>query len=235
MTDDEQRVSEAALAWARANKKSFAKTFTDTSKYPGEERPVSVFMAGSPGAGKTELSKALAGYWGDRFLRIDPDDFRSVLPGYNGSNSWLFQPAISVLLSRVLDLAFVQQQSFLLDGTLSHLKTATENVERAIRKQREVLLMYVYQEPIQAWGFVQAREVAEGRRIPPDRFVEQFFGARDVVNQLKVKFGSAIQVDVIFKDIDGKNRRFEANVSDLNRAAPISYSREDVERIVRTT
>ncbi len=92
----------------------------------------------------------------------------------------------------------------------------------------------MYQEPLQAWTFVQAREVSEGRNIPPERFVEQFFGARNVVNQLKVKFGTAIQVDVIFKDIDGKNRRFEANISDLNHAAPISYSREDVERIVRS-
>lgn len=228
------RISEEALTWARSNKKAFARTFTDTSKYPGEERPVSVFMAGSPGAGKTEVSKALAAYFGDGFLRIDPDEFRMVLPGYNGTNSWLFQAAVSVLLGKVLDLAFDQRQSFLLDGTLSNLKTATENVERSLAKKREVLLMYVYQEPLQAWGFVQAREIAEGRRIPPDRFVDQFFGARNVVNELKVKFGQAIQVDVIFKDIDGKNRRFEANVSDLNHAAPISYSRDDVERIVRS-
>lgn len=234
MTDDEQRISDEALAWARSNKKPFARALTDRTRYPGEEHPVSVFMAGSPGAGKTEVSKALVNRLGDGFLRIDPDEFRVKIPGYNGTNSWLFQAAVSVLLGKVLDFAFEQKQSFLLDGTLSNLKTATENVERSLDKSREVLLMYVYQEPLQAWTFVQAREVAEGRRIPPNRFVDQFFGAHDVVNQLKVKFRSSIQVDVIFKDIDGKNRRFEANISDLNRAAPISYSREDVERIVRT-
>lgn len=234
MTDDEKRISDEALAWARANKKPFGRALSDPKRYPGEEDPVSVFMAGSPGAGKTEVSKALANELGDGFLRIDPDEFRSALPGYNGTNSWLFQGAVSVLLGKVLDFAFDQKQSFLLDGTLSNLKTATENVERALSKGRKILLLYVYQEPLQAWTFVQAREVSEGRNIPPERFVEQFFGARDVVNQLKVKFGTAIQVDVIFKDIDGKNRRFEANISDLNHAAPISYSREDVERIVRS-
>ncbi len=234
MTEDEKRISDEALAWARANKKNFARALTDPKKYPGESNPVSVFMAGSPGAGKTEVSKALATGLGDGFLRIDPDEFRAELPGYNGTNSWLFQPAVSVLLGKVLDLVFDQKQSFLLDGTLSNLKTATENVERSLSKNRDVLVMYVYQEPLQAWTFVQAREAAEGRRIPPDRFVDQFFGAREVVNQLKVKFKQSIHVDVIFKDIDGKNRRFEANISDLNLAAPISYSREDVERIVRS-
>lgn len=204
MTDLETKISETALAWARANKKAFARAFTDKNKYPGEENPVSVFMAGSPGAGKTEVSKALAAGLGGGFLRIDPDDFRTDLPGYNGTNSWLFQAAVSVLLGKVLDMAFEQRQSFLLDGTLSSLRTATENVERSLSKGRDVLILYVYQEPDQAWRFVQAREASEGRRIPPDRFVDQYFGARDVVNQLKVKFDQSILVDVIFKDIDGK-------------------------------
>ncbi|WP_382321318.1 zeta toxin family protein [Hydrogenophaga sp. UC242_50] len=232
MTDEEKLISDTALVWARANKKSFARALADPQKYPGEAQPVSVFMAGSPGAGKTEVAKALTALFRERVLHIDPDDFRSALPGYNGKNSWLFQAAVSVLLGKVLDLAFEQKQSFLLDGTLSNMKTSTENVERAVKKGREVLLLYVYQEPLQAWRFVQAREEAEGRNIPPARFVDQFFGARDVVNELKVKFGPSVQVDVIFKDIDGKNRRFEANISDLNHAAPIPYSREDVERIV---
>lgn len=221
------------MAWARANKKSFAKTQADPVKYPGEEQPVSVFMAGSPGAGKTEISKALAGELGAGFLRIDPDEYRSAIPGYNGANSWLFQGAVSVLVGKVLDTAFDQRQSFLLDGTLSDLEKAVQNVERSLRKGRVVQVVYVYQEPDQAWRFVQAREKAEGRRIPADRFIKQFFGAHDVVSQLKVKFGSDIGVDVIFKDIDGGNRKYLANLSDLKRDAPIKYSVADVEAMVK--
>ncbi|KAA9181985.1 MULTISPECIES: zeta toxin family protein [Delftia] len=230
MTNDQVR--EAAEAWARANKRAFARELTDPQKFPGEESPVSVFMAGSPGAGKTEISKALSAELGDGFLRIDPDDFRAKIPGYTGDNSWLFQGAISILLSRVLDCVFTQKQSFLLDGTLSNLKQATANVERALAKRRSVLIMYVYQDPMQAWEFVKAREATEGRKIPPDRFVEQFFGAHSVVNELKVKFGSQIQIDVILKDIDGKNRRYMANVSDLTVVAPIPYSSEQIMKVV---
>lgn len=230
MTDDEIKI--AAEDWARANKKTFAKALTDTKRYPGEVNPVSVFMAGSPGAGKTESAKALVSNLGDGFLRIDPDEFRQHIPGYTGSNSWLFQGAVSILLSRVLDCAFDQKQSFLLDGTLSNLDQAVMNVERALRKQRDVLIMYVYQEPAQAWEFVVAREEQEGRRIPPERFVEQFFAAHSVVDALKVKFGPAISVDVILKDIDGKDRRYMGNVSSLQTALPIPYTRSDLMKIV---
>lgn len=230
MADDE--IKAAAEEWARRNKKLFAKALTDTARYPGEESPVSVFMAGSPGAGKTETSKALSTELGDGFLRIDPDEFRASIPGYNGTNSWLFQGAVSILLGKVLDTMFDQQQSFLLDGTLSNLAQAIRNVERALAKRRSILIMYVYQEPAQAWAFVKAREALEGRRIPPERFIEQFFAAHNVVNELKVKFGTKIKIDVIVKDIDGKDRRYFANVSDLKSAVPIKYSPDQLKQIV---
>lgn len=229
MTPEERQINEAAMVWARANKKSFAKKIADPSKYPAEQRPVSVFMAGSPGAGKTEVAKALVNNLGGSILRVDPDDFRVSIPGYTGANSWLFQGAVSVLAGKVIDLALDQRQSLLLDGTFANLANATTNVERALHKQRDILVIYVYQEPLQAWDFVQARESFEGRRIPADRFIEQLFGAREVVNSLKVKFGNSVRIDVIYKDIDGKNRKYDSNVNSLD-AIPIA--REELEQIV---
>ena len=63
---------------------------------------------------KTEAARALAVELGD-FLIIDPDDLRQHIPGYNGSNSWLVQEAVSRIVERILDKAFQQNQSFLLD------------------------------------------------------------------------------------------------------------------------
>jgi UDP-N-acetylglucosamine kinase len=229
MTPEDRQINENAMVWARANKKAFAKAIADPAKYPAELCPASVFMAGSPGAGKTEVSKALVHNLGGNILRVDPDEFRIVIPGYSGANSWLFQGAISVLAGKVIDLALEQKQSLLLDGTFSHLGHATTNVERALHKSRDVLVIYVYQEPLQAWDFVQAREALEGRRIPADKFIEQLFGARDVLNALKVKFGNLVRIDVIYKDIDGKSRRYDANVNEVDS---ISGSREVIERLV---
>jgi len=52
---------------------------------------------------------------------------------------------------------FKNNQSFLLDDTLSNLDVARKNIERSLRKGREVLIIFVYQEPELAWRFVQAR------------------------------------------------------------------------------
>ncbi|XVN17010.1 zeta toxin family protein [Pseudomonas corrugata] len=53
MAPADHAISEDALRFARSNKKAIAKRLTDKVLYPPEEAPVSVFMAGSPGAGKT--------------------------------------------------------------------------------------------------------------------------------------------------------------------------------------
>lgn len=228
----EEAIKLAAEAWARTNKKRFAKDLTDVNRYPGETTPVSVFMAGSPGAGKTESSKALVEKLKEPTLRIDPDEFRPHVPGYTGTNSYLFQGAVSILLGKVLDMAFDQRQSFILDGTLSNWEQASRNVGRALAKGRDVLILYVYQHPAQAWEFVKAREHAEGRRIPGERFIEQFFSAHNVVNRLKVKYDSDIQIDVIVKDINGGSRRYMANVTSLDAAAPLTHTPAQLQVIV---
>ncbi len=220
---DEQRIQDAAVEFAKANRKAIAKRRADMTLYPPEECPVAVYMAGSPGAGKTEASIELIAKLGGQALRIDPDELRDELPGYDGRNSHLFQHAVSRLVERMLDTAFDQSQSFVLDGTLSHYDKAEANIERSLRKDRTVQVLYVYQEPAQAWAFVQAREKAEGRHIPPETFIEQYFGARDVVNRLKTRFGGAIRVDLLLKNTDGSNGAFIANVDRIDSHIPEKY------------
>ena len=131
MTDQEKQLEAKALAFAKANKKAIAKRLTDPTTFLPEDDPVSVFLAGSPGAGKTETSIELLELYqqnGNRVLRIDPDELRNELPGYTGDNSWLFQRAISILVEKIHDLALKQKQSFLLDGTLSNYEVAEKNL-----------------------------------------------------------------------------------------------------------
>ncbi|MBF4349020.1 zeta toxin family protein, partial [Vibrio anguillarum] len=144
-----------------------------------EESPASVFMSGSPGAGKTESSKELVASITDdqtQVLRIDPDDLRVEFEDYDGSNSYLFQRAVVTLVERAMDYIFKNDQSFLLDGTLSSYHVAEKNIQRSLDKNRDVLIIFVYQRPELAWEFVNAREKVEGRKILPEHFVEQFFG-----------------------------------------------------------
>ncbi len=78
---EEQRIHDAAVEFAKANRKAIAKRRTDTTLYPPEQCPVAVFMAGSLGAGKTEASIELIANLGGQVLRIDPDELREDCPG----------------------------------------------------------------------------------------------------------------------------------------------------------
>ncbi len=233
LTEQEARIEQEALDYARAQKRAIAKRLTDPEIYLPEENPVSVFMAGSPGAGKTEASIELLNKIGTPVIRIDPDELREECPGYSGENAWLFQKAVSVLVDRIHDAALEQRQSFLLDGTLSRYDVARKNIERSLKRKRTVQILYVYQEPRLAWAFVQAREAAEGRRIRPEHFAEQYFAAREVVNRLKREFGKAIDVDLLLKNNDNSQRLYRAGIDQIDNHIPEKYSRSDVEQMLK--
>ena len=75
MTPEE--LERQAIAYAKNNRTRIARELTDKDRFPPDNRPVSVFMAGSPGAGKTEASKAFLDEIGaDNVLRLDPDELR---------------------------------------------------------------------------------------------------------------------------------------------------------------
>ena len=186
MESNHNDIKNEAIRFARKNKKEIAKRLTNPQVFLPDQEPVSVFMAGSPGAGKTEASKALLDELENveksrKVLRIDPDELRSEFEHYSGDNAWLFQPAVSILVDKIHDLALKQRQSFILDGTLSNYEKAVNNIDRSIKKKRQVQILYVYQTPEQAWGFVQAREKTEGRKILPAQFINQYFAARENV------------------------------------------------------
>jgi predicted ABC-type ATPase len=235
MTPEEKRIEEEAIAYTKKHRNEIARRLTDPKIFVPEANPVSVFMAGSPGAGKTEASIELInlkGADGAKVLRIDPDELREELPGYTGENAWLFQRAVIPIVERIHDLALEQRQSFLLDGTLSSYSVAEKNIQRSLKRGRTVQILYVYQDPHQAWKFVQAREVAEGRRIQPEDFVRQYFDARVVVNRLKVELGKRIQVDLLMKNNDGSHQFYRAGVDQIDNHIPEKYSVADVRRML---
>jgi putative protein kinase ArgK-like GTPase of G3E family len=60
MSEDDTDIVLAAEEYARKHRSRIAREVVDLSIYPQEDSPWTVFMAGSPGAGKTEVSKAFA-------------------------------------------------------------------------------------------------------------------------------------------------------------------------------
>lgn len=221
-----------AVLFAKKKRTEIARELTDKKKYLPEESPVSVFMAGSPGAGKTEVSKSFAEHIGGDLIRLDPDELRERFPDYNGANSFLFQRGVIVLVEKILDHLFKNSQSFLLDGTLSHLGVAQKNIDRSLRKGRDILIIFVYQEPELAWKFVQAREKVEGRKILPETFVEQFFGSQEVVEEIKKIYGKQVSVDLLIKNNDGSVQKYHDNVQSIGHYLRVKRTREEVKALV---
>lgn len=224
MTDDE--VTASAKAYAKKIRTELARTIVDESPVPDEEQPLSLFMAGAPGAGKTEASKELV--QGFDIIRIDPDDFREHFPLYEGGNSRLFQGAVSLIVEKVHDRLLKSKKSFLLDGTFANLKVARQNVSRSLKKGREVRVWYVFQDPVLSWSFVQAREVKEGRGIPLESFIDQYFNSRFVIRQIKEEFEDRVAVDVLVKQLDKKDHHFFENVPDVDSICPNIRTRESL-------
>ena len=233
LTDIEHKIQEKSTVFARRHKKSIARRLTDRSEYPPEDQPVSVFMAGSPGAGKTEASKALLEDFNEKILRVDPDELRHEFEDYSGDNSWLFQAGVSILVDKIHDLALRQKQSFLLDGTLTNHPKAVQNIARSLKKGRFVQILYVYQEPVTAWEFVQAREKVEGRKILLEHFIEQYFEARKSVNMLKTQFGKDISVDLLLQNSDNSRKLYKANIDQIDNHVPEKYTPAALETLLR--
>ncbi|MBF4366055.1 zeta toxin family protein, partial [Vibrio anguillarum] len=156
MSFQEEQITEKAIKEAKKLKKKLAKEMVD--HLPQEESAVSVFMAGSPGAGKTETARNMIKTFkkesGVDLVHIENDELRKVFEDYDGINSPLFQRPATLLVEAIHDRALKRDVSFILDSTLSSLEKAKDNIQRSLKRNRYVLIIFVYQEPEQAWCLV---------------------------------------------------------------------------------
>ncbi|RYV02077.1 Zeta toxin [Shewanella sp. OPT22] len=233
MNQAEQEIELRAVEFAKKNRTRIGRELSDIKKYPADNQPVSIFMCGSPGAGKTEASKVFLEAFSDaNIIRLDPDELRGYFEDYTGNNSYIFQKGVSFIVERTLDFIFKNDQSFVLDGTLSNFNIACKNIDRSLNRERTVLVIFVYQEPLLAWEFVQAREKVEGRKIKLETFIEQFLGSQAVIRQIKAKYGDAVKVDLLLKSTDGSPREYRDNIKYIDDHINKKYSRSELERLL---
>src|SRR3990167_10981271 len=125
-----------AVAWLKKNKKFIVERFADPKKFPKEEHPLTIFVAGSPGAGKTETAKAVIKRLPLPVVHIDADAIRAMIPGFNGANASLFQAAATVGVEKLYDHVLAKGLSVIVDTTFTPFAKARSNVTRSINKGR---------------------------------------------------------------------------------------------------
>ncbi|UWS52846.1 zeta toxin family protein [Enterococcus faecium] len=216
--------NDSYLEYAKANKDKFI-SYIIKGKSPEVGRDA-VFMAGSPGAGKSEVAIGLAENY-DNHVIIDADYFRTQFPDYNGKNSSLFQKASSWLVEQAFRYVLDHGYSFILKDTFAIL-SAEKNIIRALKNNFRVTIFYVYQDPKVAWDFTRKRELAEGRHVPKEMFINAFFKSRENIEKVKNRHPDVL-LHIIIKDYQNDISEVHYAADNIQLVLPIQYTSKELE------
>lgn len=253
LTPEEQRIQKEACEFVLANKDKLIEQFI-TSKKPLPVNFATIFMAGSPGAGKTEFSQRYVptfetknddifkslkdagledpSQFDTMLIRIDVDEIRTFLPQYQKTdadkgvkgNSHVIQKAANKGLDILRDYAFKNNISFLHDGTFGNLDTMRSLIKKSLADGRHVFIFYIYIDPKCAWDFTKAREVVEGRNIRADKFIEQYFASKTNVDQIKSEFPD-VKINFILKNEKNEVILTDLNIESVDKALKTQYNK----------
>ncbi|MEK7640061.1 MAG: zeta toxin family protein [Patescibacteria group bacterium] len=229
-------IAEDAVDFLKAHRDELIVRFADPRAYPPMDDPFTIFMAGSPGAGKTEFSEGLVKSLARRkpsiqCVRIDADEIKKMLPQYTGSNSNEVQGASALGVQKLYDYCLKERQNILLDGTFADDKYCIEDVARSIKRKRKIGIIYIYQEPEVAWKFTQIREKEEGRYLPKEAFIEAFFAARENANRVKEMFKKDVELFLIEKDWSNKSvKKTRFNIDNIDNHIVCPYTKDQLRK-----
>ncbi|MBQ6375466.1 zeta toxin family protein [Candidatus Saccharibacteria bacterium] len=209
------------------DKKQFVLKLVEVSRAEPEAEPAGIFMAGLPGAGKTELSRNLIEDAGVSPLRIDMDEIAAMLPGYEPEKADEFRKPATKLLNESFSYALHHKISFLMDGTFGS-KSAEQNIERSLKHGFSVQIVYAFQDPKLAWQFTFAREKVEHRSIKFEGFVEAYYNTIANIKMIGEKYGERISLDIAVKNPDNRVGKWMRNVkaSEIDKMLGIEYNRD---------
>ena len=225
----DDKIRKEAIKFIKKNKKLIISKFADLNKFPSSQKPFTVFMAGSPGAGKTEFSISLIKQLEEKdpntkIVRIDADEIRDIIPQYDKTNSNLLQPAASIGVEKLFDHVQSYSQNVVLDGTFANYDVVLKDVKRALGKNRKVGIIYLYQEPKIAWEFTKKREKLEGRFVPLNTFIQSFLNSRENVNKIKKEFGTKVRLSLVIKNFENRVEKTEFNVDNVDSYLKVKYN-----------
>jgi len=227
----EEELSEQAFEWIKKNHQEVIDKFANAKDHIPDISPTTLFMAGSPGAGKTEVSKRLIENFKQKPIRIDADEIRAICPGYNGQNAHIFQRAATKGVHILYDHALKNNINVILDGTFAYSE-ALGNIQRSLNYNRKVGIFFIYQDPLQAWDFTKKREALEQRKVTKKVFINAFFKSKINANQAKTDFGPKIELNLIIKDFEKNLEQLELNVDNIDHYMGKVYTEDLLENLL---
>lgn len=220
-------MEDQSVLFVKKNKKQFLDRLVEGVTPVDSGVKIAVFMAGSPGAGKTEVATSLVEMFKNVVI-IDADIFRSYFPDYDGHNSDRFQKGAALMVEYALDYVLKKGYSFILDGTFA-INKALENIQRSLKRGYRTSIYYVYQDPFTAWEFTQEREKIEGRYVPKDRFINAYFKSRENIQKVSQIIGDEVDLVVVMKDYQNIISDIIEGVENIELVIPNQYTPEELE------
>ncbi|MBR5621488.1 zeta toxin family protein [Candidatus Saccharibacteria bacterium] len=189
------------LKWVKKHQKEIINRIISDVNLKSSDKPIAIFMAGLPGAGKTELSYGLIEQSFPKPIRIDMDELATMIEGYTPENADQFRAGATRLLNALFDKVIKLRLDFVLDGTFGS-PVALQNIERVLKRGYEVQIAYACQDPRLAWNFTKAREKVEHRAISEEGFLETYYKTLNNLNELLREKDKNVVVDIFMKNAD---------------------------------
>ena len=161
-------MTEAELNDWISNKNNLKKV---VERFFAEQSKWAIFMAGIPGAGKTEFVKQLKDEpYFENFITIEHDKLVEYLPGYRPENYYRYRRAGNPVVGNIFKRCLECGHSFIMDGTLAH-NAGLDNIKKTLKRGYSVLVVYIVLTADKAWEITRKREKVTKRGIERAGFV----------------------------------------------------------------
>jgi len=192
----ENEIQKEALEYFKKNKKRIFETFienkTDTKRI--------CFSAGASGAGKSEFVKTFNEKV--KLNVVDTDEIRKLFPYYSGANADLFQRASIKTVEYLLDNCFKHNYAFILDTNLASFEVADKNIQRALKREYQIEIFFIYRNYEDCKRLTEIREKNENRKVPDSVFNQKAIGSLDTFKKLVEAYGSMPNIYLLIVDLE---------------------------------
>ena len=215
------------LEWVKLHQEEIIDKIISDADLAPSEKPIAIFMAGLPGAGKTELSQGFVKQSDGGLIRIDMDELATLVDGYTPERADEFRGAATRLLNVLFDKVIKKKLNFIMDGTFGS-PVALQNVERTLKRGYEVQVAFACQDPKLAWNFTKAREKIEHRAISEEGFLDSYYKTVNNLHNLAEKNYEDVEIDIFMKNSDNTvgERFINVSKSQIDDIVKVIYNRD---------
>jgi len=117
--------------------------------------------------------------------------------------------------------------SIIYDSNLSNYESAVKKINQALQKGYKPSIVYVYRDPLKAWGEgVMVRSARGERHVPLDVHIQLHNSSKETIKKLNEKFGSDINITII----DNSGPKRQAKIVPIDFLNNISYNKGEIRR-----